>query len=160
MRRNKVTIGFQLGAQSSEIQCDYRRVRKCKVAVSSRRDEIEMVVANRLNHMPIEDLERLFEEALDDAEFSGLPHRGTSDRSFWRQGLDRLKKEIATQEPTASATAVFAASQAVDWAHAIGLDLTDYNVPIAILVALAVNAVWAQRSDSDRGARRDDQHDQ
>ena len=131
-------------------------------AVSSRKDEIEMVVATSGPYldMPIEDLERLFEEALDDAEFSGLPHRGTSDRSFWRQGLDRLKKEIATQEPTASATAVFAASQAVDSADAIGLDLTDYNVPIAIFVALAVKAISGPDEVGRRpGTGHDEQQD-
>ncbi|MGP7998906.1 MAG: hypothetical protein ACLPKI_16550 [Streptosporangiaceae bacterium] len=133
------------------------------MALPSRKDEIEIVVAASRPYLdlPIDDLERLFEEALDEAELSGLPHRGTSDQSSWRQALDRLKKDIAKQEPTAAATAVFAASQAVDWAHAIGLDLTDYNVPIAILVALAVKAVWAQmRSDGNRGAGHDDQHDQ
>ncbi len=133
------------------------------MVASSRKDEIEIVVAASRPYLdlPIEDLELLFEEALDEAELSGLPHRGTSDRSSWRQALDRLKKDIAKQEPAAAATAVFAASQTVDWAHAIGLDLTDYNVPIAIFVALVVKAVWAQmRSDGDPGGGNDDQHGQ
>jgi hypothetical protein len=60
----------------------------------------------------------------------------------------------------ASATVVFAASQAVDWAHTIGLDLTDYNVPIAIFVALAVKAAWSQmKSGSDHGTGHDGQQD-
>jgi len=126
------------------------------------REPIGIVIATSRSYfdVPIEDLERLLEEELDEAELTGLPHRGVSDQSLWRQALDRLKEEIAEQEPTAAAAVVFAASQAVDWAHAIGLDLTDYEVPIAILVALAVKAVRAQRPDADRGAFRNDQRDQ
>ena len=69
------------------------------MVASSRKDEIEIVVAASRPYLdlPIEDLELLFEEALDEAELSGLPHRGTSDRSSWRQALDRLKKDIAEQ---------------------------------------------------------------
>ncbi len=133
------------------------------MAERSREDEIEIVAAEARPYLdlPVADLELLFEEALEEAEFRSSPHRGTSDRSSWRQALDRLKKEVAQQEPAAAATAVFAASQAVDWAHGIGIDLTDYNVPIAILVALAVKAVWAQmRSDGHRGVGHDEQRNQ
>lgn len=134
------------------------------MAELSREDEIRVVVAAARPYLdlPVEDLELLFEEALDEAELGSLPHRGASDRSSWRRALDRLKKEVAQQETAAAATAVYAASQAVDWAHGIGIvDLTDYNVPIAIFVALAVKAVWTQmRSDSIPYAAHDDQHDQ
>ena len=133
---------------------------------SSQQDEIEIILATARPYfdLPIGDLELLFEGSLDEMELNGLPHRGTSDRSSWLDGLARLKKEIAKQEPAATATAVFAASQAVDWARSIGLNATDYNIPIAILVALAIKAIWAQmRSGSARrkdGADDDDQHDE
>jgi hypothetical protein len=136
------------------------------VSESARNTEIEIVLAAARPYLglPIGNLELLFEESLDEAELGGLPHRGTSDRSSWREGLDRLKKEIVKQEPAATATAVLAASQAVDWAHSIGLNVTDYNVPIAILVALAVKATLAQmKSDGARrkdGGDVDDPHDE
>lgn len=133
---------------------------------SSEHNEIEIILATARPYfdLPIGDLELLFEGSLDEMELSGLPHRGTSDRSSWLDGLARLKQEIVKQEPAATATAVFAASQAVDWARSIGLNATDYNIPIAILVALAIKAAWAQmRSDSARrkdGADHDDQRDE
>lgn len=133
---------------------------------SPRNTEIEIVLATARPYLdlPIGNLELLFEGSLDEMELAGLPHRGTGDRSAWWEGLDRLKREIAKQEPAATATAVFTASQAVDWAHSIGLNVTDYNIPIAILVALAVKAAWAQmRSDGARhkdGGDDDDQHDE
>jgi hypothetical protein len=136
------------------------------VPESSQPNEIEIILATARPYfdLPIGDLELLFDGSLDEMELSGLPHRGTSDRSSWLDGLARLKKEIVKQEPAATATAVFAASQAVDWARSIGLNATDYNIPIAILVALAVKAAWAQmRSDRARrkdGADDDDQHDE
>jgi len=94
--------------------------------------------------MSTRELERLFDEALDETESSGLPVRGTTDRSFWRAALARLRKEIAGQDAAVSATAVLAASQTVTWAHEIGLDLTSYNIPIAIFVAMLVKAVLGQ----------------
>jgi hypothetical protein len=123
------------------------------VDVASRNAEIERVMATSRSYLdvPLEELERLFNEALDDAELGGLPHRGIGDRSFWLSALGRLRKETAKQEAAATATLVLAASEAVDWAHSIGLDLTDYNVPIAIFVALVVKAVWAQMKSSDGG---------
>jgi hypothetical protein len=123
--------------------------------VASRNAEIDRVVATSRPYLdlPLEELERLFDEALDDAELGGLPHRGTEDeRSFWQSALDRLKKDIAKQgEAATTATLVLAASQAVDWAHSIGLDMTGYNIPIAIFVAMAVKAVWAQMNSSESG---------
>jgi hypothetical protein len=136
------------------------------VPESSRPNEIEIVLATARPYLdlPIGDLELLFEGSLDEMELSGLPHRGTSDRSSWLDGLARLKQEIVKQEPAATATAVFAASQAVDWARSIGLNATENNSPIAILVALAIKAAGAQmRSDRVRrkdGADNDDQHDE
>lgn len=130
---------------------------------SPRNEEAELVLATSRPYleMSTEELKFLFEEALDAAEARGLPYRGTSDRSFWGQALDRLKKEVAKQEVAASATAGLAASQAVDWAHAIGLDLSDYNLPIAILVALVVKAVWGQmNSESDPGTDHNEQQKQ
>jgi hypothetical protein len=132
----------------------------------SRNTEIEIVLATARPYLdlPIGNLELLFEGSLDEMELSSLPHRGASDRSSWLKGLDRLKQEIVKQEPAATATAVFAASQAVDWARSIGLNATEYNIPIAILVALAIKAAWAQmRSDRARredGEDDDDQHDE
>jgi hypothetical protein len=136
------------------------------VSESGRNTETEIVLATARPYfdLPIRNLELLFEDSLDEAEVGGLPHRGASDRSSWREGLDRLKQEIVKQEPSATATAVFAASQAVDWAHSIGLNVTDYNIPIAILVALAVKAALAQmKSDGDRrkdSGGGDDQQDE
>jgi hypothetical protein len=132
------------------------------VPVPSREAEIELIAgtARQYFDLPVEDLEQLFEESLDRADASGRPHRGGKDRSSWWQTLARLEQELAKQEPAATATAVFAASQAVDWAHqVIGLDLTDYNVPIAILVALAVKAFWTQLR-SDGSSDDDDDDDQ
>jgi len=130
------------------------------VVTTPRNAETELVLAASRPYldMAVRELERLFEEALDAAAVRGLPHRGATDRPFWRQAFDRLKREVAKQEVAASETAGLAASQAVDWAHAIGLDLTDYNVPIAILVALVVKAVWAQmNSEGDQGTDRNEQ---
>lgn len=127
---------------------------------SPRNAETELVLATSRPYLDLsaEELERLFEESLSSAQRRGLPHRGVSNQSFWRQAFERLKKEVARQEVAASATAGLAASQAVDYAHAIGLDLTDYNVPIAILVAMVVKAVWAEmNSEDDYGADHDEQ---
>ncbi|HEY6496867.1 MAG TPA: hypothetical protein VIZ43_26625 [Trebonia sp.] len=136
---------------------------------STRNSEIQIVLTTALPYLdlPIGNLELLFDGSLEEVELGGLPHRGAGDRASWREGLGRLKKEIAKQEPAATATAVFAASQAVDWAHSIGLNVTDYNVPIAILVALAVKAALAQmrpdgahRKDGADGADGDDRRDE
>jgi hypothetical protein len=116
------------------------------VSTSSREAEIQNVVVESRPYLDqsVDNLELLFDEALDATGRRSLPHRGIADRSTWREGLDLLKKAIAEQEPAATATAVFAAGQAVDWAHSISLNLTDYNIPIAILVALAVKTAWGQ----------------
>ena len=111
-------------------------------------------------NMPTAELERLLDESLDEAESHGLPHRGIGDRSIWTKARARFRKEIATQEPLATATLVFAAGQAVDWAHSVGFDVTDYNLPIAIAVALAVKAFWPQQKPTGvRDADEDDQPD-
>jgi hypothetical protein len=129
------------------------------VVASPRNAETELVLATSRPYLDLsaEELERLFEESLSSAQRRGLPHRGVSNQSSWRQAFERLKKEVARQEVAASATAGLAASRAVDWAHATGLDLTDYNVPIAILVAMVVKAVWAEMNPED-GHRAD--HDE
>ena len=132
------------------------------MTLSSRNAEIELIRTTLRAYLdlPTAELERLFEDALDQVEIRGLPRRGAADRSYWRPALERLKKEIAKQEVAASATAGLAASQAVDWAHSVGLDVSTFNVPIAIIVALAVKAVWGQmNSDDDRGADHDEQRD-
>ena len=132
------------------------------MTISPRNAEVELVGATSRPYLdlPVAELERLFEEALDQMEIGGLPRRGAADWSFWRPALERLKKEIAKQEVAASATAGLAASQAVDWAHSVGLDVSTFNVPIAIFVAIAVKAVWAQmNADDDCGAGHDEQPD-
>ena len=48
----------------------------------------------------------------------------------------------------------------VYWAHSVGFDVTDYNLPIAIAVALAVKAFWPQQKPTSvRDADEDDQPD-
>lgn len=91
-----------------------------------------------------EELEVLLEEAVDEAESKGPPHRGVGDREFWRGAAQRLRKEIAQQKLSASATAGTLAGMAIEWAHEVGLDMTDFKVPIAILVALVVKSLWEQ----------------
>jgi hypothetical protein len=132
------------------------------VPTSSREAEIQNVVAESRPYLDqsVDNLELLFDEALDATGRSSLPHRGIADRSSWRAGLDLMKKAIAEQEPAATATAVFAAGQAVDWAHSIGLNLTDYNIPIAILVALAVKTTWTQLKSGGDATGSDDTDDQ
>jgi len=128
----------------------------------SREQEIAMVLeaARPYLSVPTAELERLLDESLDDTESHGLPHRGTGDRSIWVKARAKFRKEIATQEPLATATLVFAAGQAVDWAHSVGFDVTDYNLPIAIVVALAVKAFWPEQKSTDvRDSGDDDQPD-
>jgi hypothetical protein len=122
------------------------------VTTSSGQDETEAILATAQPYldMSADELERLFDEALDEAESTGLPVRGPTDRSFWRAALARLRNDIAGQDAAVSATAVLAASQTATWAHEIGLDLTAYNIPIAIFVAMPVKAILDQiKSDDD-----------
>lgn len=128
----------------------------------SREQEIDMVLAAARPYLdiPTAELERLLDESLGDAESQGLPHRGIGDRQIWVKARARFRMEIETQEPLATATLVFAAGQAVDWAHSVGFDVTDYNLPIAIVVALAVKAFWPQQKSADvRDPGDDDQPD-
>jgi hypothetical protein len=106
--------------------------------------------------LSVEELYGLLDDAIDEADAAGLPHRGIADREFWHRYVGRLKQELARQGAVASATAGLASSQAVVWAHEAGLDLTDYKIPIAIVVALAVKAFWDQLGPSDDGKGADD----
>ena len=54
--------------------------------------EAVLAIAERYFDLPNEELELRFEEALYDAESKGLPHRGTTDMSFWRGALVRPKE--------------------------------------------------------------------
>jgi len=129
------------------------------VTIPSGQAETEAVLATaqRYLDMPADELERLFDEALDETESSGLPVRGPTDRSFWRAALARLRNDIAGQDAAVSATAVLAASQTVTWAHEIGLDMTAYNIPMAIFVAMLVKAVLGQIKSSDGSTPEDDE---
>jgi hypothetical protein len=120
----------------------------------SRKTETETVLATAQPYldMSARDLERLLDEALDHVESGGgLPHRRFDDRSFWRGAVGRLKRELAKQDALATATTTTVATQAVIWAHDVGLDLADYNIPIAVVVALTVKSIWDQMSSADDG---------
>lgn len=95
-------------------------------------------------NMPADELTRILDDSIDEADSLGLPDRGIGDKDFWRDYTRRLKGELLKQRLAASATAGFAASQAIAWAHEVGLDLNDYRIPIAIVVALAVKSFWDQ----------------
>jgi hypothetical protein len=123
--------------------------------MSSRKAETEAVLAAAQPYLDLSarDLERLLDEALDRVESSGLPHRAFRDRSLWRGATGRLKKELAKQDALATATATAVAAQAVTWAHDVGIDITDYNIPIAVVVALTIKSIWDQmNSPGDGGA--------
>jgi hypothetical protein len=117
--------------------------------------EIVRVVQIYLN-LPAEELNRILDDSIDEADSLSLPHRGIADRSFWQDYVARIRCELLRQRLAASATAGFAASQAVAWAHEVGLDLSDYQIPIAIVVALAVKSFWDQMEVCSDKALKDD----
>jgi hypothetical protein len=133
------------------------------VVIPSRQAETEAVLAAAQPYfeMPVGSLERLLDEALDEVESRGLPHRAVTDRSSWRTVRNRIVKGISKQESAAPVTATAVASEAVTWAHDVGLDLTDYNTPIAISVAIVVTSSGDQtNSGNDADAGNDGQNGQ
>jgi hypothetical protein len=94
--------------------------------------------------LPTEELNRILDDSINEADSRGLPHLGIGGSGFWQDYIRRIKRELLQQRLAASATTGFATSQAIVWAHEVGLDLNDYRIPIAIVVALAVKSFWDQ----------------
>lgn len=91
-----------------------------------------------------------------DADRRALPHRGRV-KDFWQASLDRLVQKVAGQTDAASATVGVAASEVVTWAQDAGVDVAQYRVPLAILVALTVKSVWEQLGAlGEQRSNRDD----
>ena len=109
--------------------------------------------------LPAEELAKALDDSIDEADALGLPHRGLSDKQFWQRYVARLKQELLQQKVAAGATAGFAVSKAITWAHEVGLDLNDYRIPIAIAVALAVKSFWDQAEADGAGTDNDDAAD-
>jgi hypothetical protein len=71
---------------------------------------------------------------------SSLPHRGGLD--FWRNAQHRLAREIAENSTAGSISMGMIADSVLHWAESSGIDLTRFEGPISIFVALVAKSVF------------------
>lgn len=112
--------------------------------------EIEQIAAEYENHTEAE-LEELFEKEWWRVEKEVAPVRG--DPEFWKNFKIRMVDELIKNSDVVGATLGVITSHVLTELVTLGIDLSDFKIPIGILVAIIARSVWHALEEKNKKSR-------